>query len=72
MTDNNTRPQYLPLLQAAEAYAKRKGIALSTLGARLVNDGKFFKTIQSGGGCTHDRYMFLMAIFSGDNKDSSQ
>jgi hypothetical protein len=35
----------------AEIYAGHQGLKLSTLGAYVVNDGKFFTRIANGGDC---------------------
>jgi hypothetical protein len=40
------------LLSLAEAYCAAKKIEPTTLGRWIVNDGKFFERLASGGGCT--------------------
>jgi|HubBroStandDraft_4_1064222.scaffolds.fasta_scaffold345688_2 hypothetical protein len=45
------------LLKAAYLFCETTGKKLSTAGAMAANDGKFFKSLINGAGCTMDRYL---------------
>jgi len=52
------------LLAKAKKYCKSQNIKTSTLGVRIMNDGNFFKRLESGGGITVDNYLKVSNWFS--------
>ncbi|MDX2074683.1 MAG: hypothetical protein SFX19_10040 [Alphaproteobacteria bacterium] len=48
------------LLIAAKNYCAATGKSLATVSTFVMNDGKFFDRIESGGGCTMDTYQKVM------------
>ncbi len=57
---DKVRPEYRDMIIAAQAKADHLGIALSSLGLRLTNNGKFFSKILKGEGCAHHTHEKVM------------
>lgn len=52
------------LLRLARMYAAHRKLKLSTLATYAVNDGKFFKSLAAGGGCTLRRAARAVEYFN--------
>ncbi|MBM2357695.1 hypothetical protein JQX14_24450 [Sulfitobacter pseudonitzschiae] len=48
----------------AEAYAAHRGLTLATVSTYAANDGKFFRSLDEGAGCTLKRAEHLVRWFS--------
>ena len=51
------------LMKRAEKFSQERGIAMTTLGFKIANDGKFFGRLANDGGCTMDTYFKAMEWF---------
>lgn len=63
MTETKLSNSVSKMLSVASDYCASMGISRSTLGRFIVNDGKFFDRIESGGGCTIDTHDKVMTWF---------
>ena len=52
------------LVDLAKAYADHRGLKLSTVSTYAAADGKYFKALQSGAGCTLRKAKVLVEWFS--------
>lgn len=59
------------LLEAANQWCHATGNTLSTLGNYVVNDGKFFDRLMSGGGFTDATYNKVMKWLEDSNTTSA-
>lgn len=53
----------LDILSAAKRYCEVTGLAAPTVATKVMNDGKFFDRLESGGGCTMKTYQKVMHWF---------
>jgi hypothetical protein len=51
------------LVNLAEAYAAHRGLKLSTVATYAATDGKFFKSLSEGAGCTIRKAAVVVAWF---------
>jgi hypothetical protein len=59
------------LLTSADDFCRRTGMSKARLATIVINDGKFFDRIVSGGGLTVKTYEKFMAHFAAEAKKSS-
>ena len=52
------------LINESSAYAEARGISLSRLASLVVNDGKFFSRLESGGSFTVRTYERFLSYFA--------
>ena len=52
------------LVTMAQAYAKHRSLTLSTVSTYAAIDGKFFRRLQDGSGCTLRKAYAVIAWFS--------
>lgn len=52
------------LIDLAERYAAHRGIKLATVSTYAAQDGKYFKNLKAGAGCTLRKASALVAWFS--------
>lgn len=52
------------LVNLAQAYAAHLGLALSTVATYAANDGKYFRRLDEGAGCTIAKATRIVAWFS--------
>ena len=52
------------LIALAEAYAAARGLSVARVATLARNDGKFFRRLQEGAGCTVETYQGLLQWFS--------
>lgn len=59
------------LIERAEKYCERRGIAMATLATKVAGDGKFFKRLERGGTFTADMYSRFMKFFDEEEKSNA-
>ena len=52
------------LIENAEDYCAKRQFSLARLATIVINDGKFFKRVKTGGGCTIQTYEKFQSYFA--------